>query len=97
MGWKDKAKAAGTAAGIVVNMATAPVQNTGNIADSKREGKAMMRDRANNDASRMRGETRAKASVTAGAATSNQASRDRCSGRGSSPRTPISPAEGRTR
>ncbi|MFV9459215.1 MULTISPECIES: hypothetical protein [Rhodococcus] len=60
MGWKDKAKAAGTAAGIVVNMATAPVQNTGNIADSKREGKAMMRDRANNDASRMRGETRAK-------------------------------------
>lgn len=60
MGMVDKAKAAAAAGSIMWNVATAPIDNTANTADTKAEGSAMLRDRANNEAARMRGETGAK-------------------------------------
>lgn len=66
MGMKDKAKAAAAAGGMMWNVASAPIDNTANTADTNREAKAMLRDRANNDAARMRGETRAKGTRNGG-------------------------------
>lgn len=66
MGMKDKAKAAAAAGGLMWNVASAPTLNTANMADTKKEAKALMRDRANNEASRMRGETSAKGARNSG-------------------------------
>ncbi|AOD24700.1 hypothetical protein IM25_23840 (plasmid) [Rhodococcus sp. p52] len=66
MGIVDKAKAAATAGSIMWNVASAPIENTGNTADTKAEGSALLRDRANNEAARMRSETSAKGTRNGG-------------------------------
>lgn len=66
MSWKENAKRAGAAVAIASTIASTPDQKLANTTSTNRQAKAQMRDRANEQAARLRTETGAKGNRTGG-------------------------------